>query len=285
VSAGRVPDWRLLESEPVRGRVVATPEATAIVEDILCDDDARRRAFGRGSPLATPVRVPCKTGTSSAFRDAWTVGSTAQHTVAVWAGNFDGHPMDGTASIEAAAPLWRAVVDQLLESDTGVPAPVEGRELVACDICQLTGRRPTGESPGVVGEWFLTGTEPVETAAVWLRTEAGRTVITLPHEYEAWCASSQNHLGAVVEPVSRLAIRHPAEGGAYVIDHGLPLAQQMVPLEATLPPGVVPIWTVNGRPVPPQVGGAFLWPMEPGEFCATVTAGDLRAAVRFRVRP
>ncbi|MBK8475098.1 MAG: transglycosylase domain-containing protein [Opitutaceae bacterium] len=278
---GRVPHWRLLADEPVRGRVVATPEATAIVADILCDDDARRRAFGRGSPLATPVRVPCKTGTSSAFRDAWTVGSTAQHTVAVWAGNFDGRPMAGTASIEAAAPLWRAVVDELLQTDTGVPAPAG---LSDCEVCRLTGRRPTGDSPGVVREWFLPSTEPTEIAAEWLRTEGGRTILTLPQEYAAWCASAQNHLGAVVESERKLTIRRPEEGSEYVIDPTLPQAQQMVPLEAMLPPGAEPVWTVNGRRVPAQEGGAILWPLEPGDFCAVVVAADLRAEVRFRVR-
>jgi penicillin-binding protein 1C len=283
-SGGRVPGWRLLEAEPELGRVVATPEATAIVADILCDDDARRRAFGRGSPLATPVRVPCKTGTSSAFRDAWTVGSTAQHTVAVWAGNFDGRPMDGTASIVAAAPLWRAVVDELLETDTGVPSLAEGAGLVAREVCRLTGRRPTAESPGVVAEWFLPGTEPAETAAAWLGTRAGRMVITLPHEYEAWCAGSQNHLGAVVEPADGLAIRRPSAGAVYVLDPALPRSQQMVPLEAAVPPGVVPEWTVNGRPVAAQPGGACLWPMEPGECVAVVMAADQSAEVHFRVR-
>ena len=283
-SEGRVPAWRLLEAEPVQGRIVATREATAVVADILCDDDARRRAFGRGSPLAVAVRAPCKTGTSSGFRDAWTVGSTAEHTVAVWAGNFDGRPMDGAASIEAAAPLWRAVIDELLKTDTGVPPPAVGPGLVACEVCRLTGLRPTGESPGTVSEWFLAGTEPTATAAAWLRSESGRTTITLPRSYAVWCTSPYNYLGAVVAPERRLEIRRPARGGEYSIDPALPRAQQMLPLEATVPAGVVPEWTVNGQSVPAQ-GGAYLWALEPGEFTATVTAAELRAEVRFRVQP
>jgi penicillin-binding protein 1C len=284
-SEGRVPVWRLLEREPTHCRMVAAPETASIVADILCDDDARRRAFGRGSPLAVPVRVPCKTGTSSAFRDAWTVGSTAQHTVAVWAGNFDGRPMEGLASIEAAAPLWRAVVDQLLAADTGVPVPRESATLAACDVCRLTGRQPTGESPGTVREWFLRGTEPTETAAVWLRAEGGRTTLTLPRGYATWCASPQNYLGAVVEPECRLAIRQPTAGGDYALDHALPRSQQMLRLEATVPAGTVPTWTVNGREVAAQGGGVFLWTMEPGAFCATVEAAGQSATVRFCVRP
>lgn len=284
---GRVPTWRLLAQEPTHCRVAASSETTAIVADMLCDDDARRRAFGRGSPLAVPVRVPCKTGTSSAFRDAWTVGSTAQHTVAVWAGNFDGRPMDGTASIEAAAPLWRALIDELLRTDTGVPTPQESATLATCDVCRLTGRRPTDASPGLVHEWFLRGTEPTETAEAWLHAANGQTTITLPREYAAWCASTHNYLGATVAAAApELAIRQPLAGASYALDPALPRAQQMLRLEATLPSGAATVsWTVNDRSVSPQPGGIFLWPMEPGEFSATVTAGNQCAEVRFHVGP
>ncbi len=280
---GRVPVWRLLAQEPTHCRMVATPEATAIVADMLCDDDARRRAFGVGSPLAVPVRVPCKTGTSSAFRDAWTVGSTAQHTIAVWAGNFDGRPMDGIASIGAAAPLWRAVVDELLAADTGVPAPRESAALAAAEVCRLTGFQPTADSPGVLREWFLRGTEPTETAAVWLQHTEGKAAVVLPREYAAWCAGPENYLGATVAPECRLEIRQPGPGASYALDPALPRTQQMIRLEAAIPPGAAVRWTINGRAVPPQPGGSFLWPMEPGEFSAAVTAGDLHAETKFRV--
>ena len=67
-------------------------EATDIITDILCDNEARRKSFGANSPLAFEERIAAKTGTSSGFRDAWTVGFDKEHTVAVWAGNFDGSP-------------------------------------------------------------------------------------------------------------------------------------------------------------------------------------------------
>jgi penicillin-binding protein 1C len=285
-SEGRVPTWRMLAAEPTHCRFAVSPDTAAIVADMLCDDDARRRAFGRGSPLAVPVRVPCKTGTSSGFRDAWTVGSTAQHTVAVWAGNFDGRPMDGIASVEAAAPLWRAVVDLLLAADTGVPEPRESPTLASRDVCRLTGRIPTDASPGAVREWFLRGTEPTESAAVWLRrTPEGTAAIVLPPEYAAWCAGAENHLGAQVEAPDRIAIRQPAAGAEYVLDPALPRAQQVLRLEATLPEGAVARWTIDGREIAAQPGGGvFLWPLEPGERVATVTAGGRSAEVSFRVR-
>ncbi len=280
---GRVPAWRLLADDPRTGRVVASPEAAAIVADMLCDDDARRRAFGRGSPLAVPVRVPCKTGTSSGFRDAWTVGATSRHTVAVWAGNFDGRPMDATSSIEAAAPLWREIVDLLLVRDDGVPPPCEGGKLVRRSVCRLTGRIPTPDSPGIVNEWFLAGTEPVESASVWLRTGPGGTRLVLPGEYQAWCASPHNFLGAEVEAMKRLIVRTPTDGGQYMMDSSLSPEQQMMLLEALSPTGAAVIWTVAGRPVAPA-GAAFLWKLQPGRHVATAVSGGLSASARFDVQ-
>src|SRR5690242_19998324 len=49
---------------------VASEAATTIITDILSDNEARKRSFGTGSPLAFEVRIAAKTGTSSSFRDA-----------------------------------------------------------------------------------------------------------------------------------------------------------------------------------------------------------------------
>jgi penicillin-binding protein 1C len=282
---GCVPTWRLLEDEPVRRRVVASPESCAIIADILCDDEARRRSFGRDSALCLPVRVPCKTGTSSGFRDAWTVGATAQHTVAVWVGNFDGRTMDAAASIEAAAPLWRAVVELLLPTDDGVPAPVPSVRLVDREICRLTGRIPTERSPGTMHEWFLSGTEPRDSANVWLRLDArGAPRLVLPREYAAWCASGNNFLGAITEPPSSITIRVPANGATFTLDPDLPASQQMLKFEAEVPPGAAVAWEVDGKPVRER-DGTVLWPLRAGSHTLTITTDTARATSGFTVGP
>jgi len=193
--------------------------------------------------------------------------------------------MDGIASVEAAAPLWRAVVDLILEDDTGVPEPQESATLARRDVCRLTGRIPTEASPGIVREWFLRGTEPTESAAVWFRrTPDGRTVLTLPPEYTAWCASAENHLGAQVAATDLLEIRQPAAGAEYALDPTLPRAQQVLRLEATLPEGAVARWTIDGREIAPQPGDVLLWPLEPGTHRAKATAKSGQAQVDFTVR-
>ena len=57
---------------------------------MLSDAHARAKAFGVESLLSLPFPTAVKTGTSSDFRDTWTVGFSTDYTVAVWVGNFDG---------------------------------------------------------------------------------------------------------------------------------------------------------------------------------------------------
>ena len=109
---------------------IASAEATAIITDILCDNDARQKSFGLRSPLAFEERVAAKTGTSSGFRDTWTVGFDKEHTVAVWAGNFDGRPMRDTFAVSAATPLWATIMQELLRRDHPLDPPVEDEKLV-----------------------------------------------------------------------------------------------------------------------------------------------------------
>jgi len=193
--------------------------------------------------------------------------------------------MDAASSIEAAAPLWRAVIEILLRTDDGVPAPLASERLVAREICRLTGCVPTAESPVIVREWFLAGTEPVENASIWLRpATGGHPTIVLPPEYAAWCHSAHNFLGAVAVPPSTIAIRSPAENGIYVFDPNLPAAQQMLRLEAAVPASAAPGWIIDGRTIEP-VAGVWLWPLAVGKHVAEVSSGTARAQVRFLVQP
>src|SRR5581483_7660814 len=108
------------------------------------------QSFGLNSPLAFEQRVAAKTGTSSGFRDAWTVGFDREHTAAVWAGNFDGRPMRDTFAVRAATPLWAAVMRELLRRDHPLDPPGENQGLVHREICKATGLLPSRFSPATL---------------------------------------------------------------------------------------------------------------------------------------
>jgi penicillin-binding protein 1C len=238
---------------------IASKEATAIITDILCDNDARQKSFGPHSPLAFEQRVAAKTGTSSGFRDAWTVGFDKEHTVAVWAGNFDGRSMRDTFAVRAATPLWAAVTHELLRRDHPLDPPAGNDKLLRREICKATGLVPSRFSAATLNELFLAGTEPRGDSADCFANDGK---LLLPDAYSQWCASRDNTMGAHVR--SDLGITSPPANARYQIDPVLPPSQQMVELTAAFAGDVE--WFVNGAKVSPQRDGRFFWQLAAGEW-------------------
>jgi len=266
---------KLLASEFFPITRVASASATEIVTDILCDNEARKKSFGLNSPLAFGERIAAKTGTSSGFRDAWTVGFDKEHTVAVWVGNSDGRPMRDTLAIQCAAPLWAAIMHELLRTDHPIPPPTES--LSRREICAATGFLPSRFSPATITELFLPATEPIQDSSAWF-SEEGK--LLLPVEYAGWCSSRENAFGATILPEPRII--SPRSGATYQMDSVLPAKQQMIELLTTIGSDVR--WYVGGALVPPQPDGRFFWQLTPGEWSLQAIGRNGTVEQKFTVR-
>jgi penicillin-binding protein 1C len=84
-------------------------------------------------------RVAWKTGTSYGYRDAWAVGVTPTHVVAVWAGNADGEGRPGLIGLYAAAPILFDLFDMIHTPNTWFDEPFDDMEQVT--ICKKSGHR------------------------------------------------------------------------------------------------------------------------------------------------
>jgi len=74
---------------------------------------------GTGGRAQLPDRPSAgKTGTTSAARDAWYIGFTADYVTGVWMGYDDNTPLTGTTGGGLPAEIWREV---MLRVDEGVP--------------------------------------------------------------------------------------------------------------------------------------------------------------------
>ena len=266
---------KLLASEFFPITRVASAAATEIITDILCDNAARKKSFGANSPLAFDERIAAKTGTSSGFRDAWTVGFDKEHTVAVWIGNSDGRPMRDTLAVQCAAPLWAAIMHELLRKDHPIPPPSD--VLVKHEICTATGLLPSRFSPGKITELFLPETEPAQDSSGWFSDEGK---LLLPVEFASWCSSRDNVFGATILPEPRII--NPRSGATYQIDPVLPPKQQMIELLATIGSDVR--WYVNGAPILPQPDGRFFWQLPPGEWSLKAIGRNRTVDQKFTVQ-
>ncbi len=100
--------------EAPEGQQVVSPAAAYLVTDILSDNEARAPAFGENSPLRLSRPAAAKTGTTTDYRDNWTMGYTRYLTAGVWAGNSDGRPMRNASGVTGAAPIWHAFMEAVL---------------------------------------------------------------------------------------------------------------------------------------------------------------------------
>ncbi|HEY5706631.1 MAG TPA: transglycosylase domain-containing protein [Terrimicrobiaceae bacterium] len=261
---------KLTPKDPIESRRLASEDACAIIADILCDNRARLSSFGASSPLNLPERTAVKTGTSSGFRDGWCVGFNKDHTVAVWAGNLDGRPMDEVLSVRSAAPLWAAMMRSLYVSgDRPWPQMDKTASLRTVEIAAETGLIPRQGEP-TIREWFLSGTEPVHHASV-LYADG---ILQLPPEYSAWCAGPQNSLGAVVL-TKPLKILFPKDGATFCYNVAMLKSQQMLPLQSSLP-GCE--WFLNGQRL-----ARPLIPLERGAWTVSARAGGQTAVSNYVV--
>jgi len=96
------------------GTRVMSLENAFLVSDILSDNNARTPAFGANSALVLSRPAAVKTGTTTDWRDNWTVGYTRYLSTGVWAGNSDGRPMRNASGITGAAPIWNEFMEAVL---------------------------------------------------------------------------------------------------------------------------------------------------------------------------
>ena len=211
------------------------PACCFLLADILSDNAARAPAFGPDSELRFSFPVACKTGTSSDFRDNWAFGYTPEFTVGIWAGNFDGSPMQGISGVTGAAPILHDIFEHLHQSrGTSWYRPPDG--IVARLIHPVTGkclaRRQAGPGENGAVEKFVAGClPPAESPADY--DAQGR--IRLPAEYRDWLATSDNWLaGRAVasDDPSALRILFPPPGATFYLDPDLPDDGRRVHLRA-----------------------------------------------------
>ncbi len=106
----------LFERKPEPTEIL--PREVALkISDILSDNEARAPAFGQSSYLFFGEKdVAVKTGTTNDYKDAWIIGYTPSIALGAWAGNNDNTPMEKKVAGFIVAPMWRAFMDELLQT-------------------------------------------------------------------------------------------------------------------------------------------------------------------------
>lgn len=139
------------------GKRLLSAEAAFITLQMLKQNprpDARLRA----------PQTAWKTGTSWAFRDAWSIGLAGHYLIAVWVGHFDGHSNPALVGQQAAAPLLFRLVDHFALE--GNPDHITGDSdaglnVKQVEVCATSGDLPGKYCPRTVTSWYIPGVSPI----------------------------------------------------------------------------------------------------------------------------
>jgi 1A family penicillin-binding protein len=301
----------LYERKPGLGERVLDERIAYLITDILSDDQARMPAFGEGSVLNLSRPAAVKTGTTTDWRDNWTIGYTPHFAVGVWAGNADNSPMRHVSGVTGAAPIWHDFMEEVLEARP-VEQFIEPAGLTRVEVCTLSGQLPNPYCPHRRTELFIAGTEPTETCEMHqlfaLDAVTGQLAVSdtpperiveyvstvLPAEAVEWGRERGLDIGywileagnrnqatrnAKLETRNPLIITSPHEGSVYRLDPALPRSDQRIEIAARAGDGVsVDRLTlyVDEEPLVSFAVSPYraMWPLAPGEHAITAVGYD-----------
>lgn len=188
---------RMRTDEPqTTNKRILSREASFLVLDML--KDAPRPVPISSAIFNTRIPVAWKTGTSSGYRDAWSIAIFGPYVLAVWIGNFDASSNPAFVGRNIAAPLMFELIDAIA-SQTG-PLPniwpdPKRLNLIKTEVCEASGLLPTQFCPNKVETWFIPGKSPIKTDTIFrevlIDSKTGLRACHFDHDnkfavYEFW---------------------------------------------------------------------------------------------------
>lgn len=215
---------------PVEQRRVYSEEAASLIGNILSDSWARRLEFGNSSVLNLPVQTAVKTGTSTDYRDAWTVGYNHKYVVGIWMGNLDRAPTDGVTGSTGPALALRSVFNELNRNTPSRPLWLSPR-IVQKDVCIE---------------------DPQDAARCYMRSE-----LFIPGTEPG---------GSTANATQHFEIVKPTDGLQMAVDPRIPMDMQKLPFTMHgLKPAQEVDWILNGKSIATS-RDKYLWPLTRGRF-------------------
>jgi penicillin-binding protein 1C len=163
------------------GGGVFSRESSYLVSEMLSGGERSGAALGHIADVRTS-RFAWKTGTSSAYRDAWTVAWNPEYVIGVWCGHKRGGFGDSTiVGTKAAAPVCWKIARRLYPREDGPwfarPAGVRKRR-----VCALSGLPASADCPESEIGWEIAGRSSPKPCDLHRRDLSGKPVALSPPE-------------------------------------------------------------------------------------------------------
>ena len=163
-----------INAKPKHQTQILSPEAFFITLDMLAHQATPtiKIPFAKNAP--PKITHMWKTGTSSSYRDAWTAGIFGDYVLIVWVGNFDGTPNNVFSGARAAAPIYFALANTVIDFYEHTDTPVKDNNFLRDDMnisqiemCDTVGGLAGEHCPKTKLAYFIPGKSPIETSSVY----------------------------------------------------------------------------------------------------------------------
>ncbi len=142
-----------------------SPEASYLVLDML-----KNTPRPDGSDMILQNAVSWKTGTSSGYRDAWSIGVVGPYVLAVWIGNFDNTSNHALVGKNMAGPLFFELINGMQHEMGHIPLRFNNPNqlhLSHVSVCKASGMLPTRYCQDTELTWFIPGKSPIKTDTIY----------------------------------------------------------------------------------------------------------------------
>jgi penicillin-binding protein 1C len=288
-----------------------------LITDILRDEKLRIQAFGAANPLLFDFPIAIKTGTSANFRDNWVVGYTDKYTIAVWAGDFEGEPMNQFSGSVGAGPLFNKIANLVIRHKIEKFRPRKQPLMFGIEqilVCPLSGGSPTENCPNYEAIHVMKEQHArppchvhqlikVDKRNGLLASDHCPSTYTeekvfevLPPEYSSWQAKNNREAppstySSFCEPdriaSHALVITSPLDGDIYLIEPGYDRKTQSIEMKGEVDPALPRIdWYVNGKKyLSAEWPYTAFFNLTKGKHKIEMVGGDMRSdAIEIEVR-
>ena len=153
---------------------ILSPEAFFIVLDMLSHQTPPEPKIPFAKNQPQKITHMWKTGTSSSYRDAWTAGIFGDYVLIVWVGNFDGTPNNAFSGARAAAPIYFALAQTVIDYYASTATPVTDNNFMRDDLnvseiemCDGVGGIAGAHCPKTTMAYFIPGKSPIDESSVY----------------------------------------------------------------------------------------------------------------------
>ena len=235
-----------------------------LIAEILSGSERSQKSVGHVADAHLP-RIAWKTGTSAAYRDAWTVAWNPEYVVAIWFGHKSGN--FGDASIvgaDAAAPVaWSIFRDRYPSGRS--PWYAKPDDIFERDICAVSGQPASPICPEKTRGFAIRGKSSLALCTVHRQGPNGTVTENWPPDIARFLQSR-----VASSPLDKPVIVSPADRSVYKIIPGI--ASQAITAHADkIEAATMLWWFLDAAPIGTTLGKATLVILPPTKGKHTLT--------------